>query len=148
MVTEASRSPPQRHRRGPIGTGSRNLPHSKARARESELRGKAVRAREPPGLAWDNINAGEAGSRSEKRLAQADGGSLPPSQRLFRGPTQGAGGRPQQVCPTGAARNRPPVAAPLLLLAKRSARQRATATPSSWLRANSSVREGAKDRRR
>ena len=71
--------------------------------------GSAVRAREPPGPAWDSINAREAGSRSERRLVQAEasqagrGGSLPSSQRALQGcaqQAQEAGARQRQVHPT------------------------------------------------
>ena len=40
--------------------------------RNSGAVGSAVRAREPPGSVWDSINAREAGSRSERRLVQAE----------------------------------------------------------------------------
>ena len=53
-------------RRGPIGTGSRRRLSNTTRkhelgSRNSGAVGSAVRAREPPGPAWDSINAREAG---------------------------------------------------------------------------------------
>ena len=121
--------------RDPIGTGCRNLLRNNTRKQELERRnsgavGKVVRAQEPPGPAWDNINAREAGSRSEQRLAQAGASKQAAAARCHpRSGSPGArstnakGGRPpwarlSNVGNAKVTQTRPPAAAPLLLLVR------------------------------
>ena len=93
---KASRTPSQRHRRGPRGTSSRKRLRDKTRKQELESRnsgavGDAVNAHKSLGPASDRNNSREAGSKSEEgtrvsSCVQAGRGSLLPSwQRLSEG---------------------------------------------------------------
>ena len=72
----SSKAPPQRQCLGMCGSGSLRRRNRTTRMHSEGMRSSgavrsAVMARGPPGPAWDNRSAREAGSRSERRLSRA-----------------------------------------------------------------------------